>query len=642
MIKELVQFTETCLNDEGFKNLGVVPKEGLHIILHLEKTEEQTFIADKATYVRWTKKSKIADAEQNRCSAWAQVAWMVDTNKCLDLPIKAIHSASPYCFAVKRENLENGEKYVANQKEGKSQVYDRINAYFAKSQAFLTDSQHKIDSEAFRIVLNDRTHLHRILEESGMFEEIKDAEYVVFYLDIPVERYSEVSKKYMKEKLFNTSDYNVVDEHDIELLHGTSGHLNGFPTKKPFLLHQSATFDIAGRISSHEAQILFEFNELSRRGLFPRPLPLFVNKSERERTLALLKDSATSADGVAKKGYQEIILELYKDYKGELGNYYLLFQLAGEIKDFDFVSKFEYEFKDEHGKPIQWIVKDIFNVDPKCKFFMQNGALRLDNVFDLQTKILPKMFNNSLVALPKEKEKKGWAFRYFDDIDAQYCDSYNTFLMVMKYRKAFYDYIYKSQRQSVTGENIQEILITLIFEDMKKDDVKKSRYFNIGIKLNFLFNLHSYFSKIHNPIFMATKIEELSQRVNDVAQAKANVHLENNEHFAFAAGQMLGRIYLQMESASKTYKVIEPYLKITEVGKFKESIQDFFLRYSHKPYSERFTNVSSEVMAYEFKGDFKAFRPLILAGVFYRENRKNLLMSIKEVPEVVEDQDTLD
>jgi CRISPR-associated protein Csh1 len=610
MIKELVQFTETCLADEGFKNLGVVPKEGLHIILHLEKTEEQTLVTEKATYVRWTKKSKVPDADQMRCSAWAQVAWMVDTNKCLDLPIKAIHSASPYCFAVKRENLENGEKYVANQKEGKSQVYDRINAYFAKSQAFLVDAQHKIDSEAFRIVLNDRTYLHRILEESGIFEELKDAEYVVFYLDVPVERYSEVSKKYMKEKLFNTSDYNLVDENDAELLHGTSGHLNGFPTKKPFLLHQSATFDIAGRISSHEAQILFEFNELSRKGLFPRPLPLFVNKVERERALSLFKESANTADGVAKKGYQEIILEMYRDFRGELGNYYLLFQMAGEIKDFDFVSKFEYELKDNEGRP--WKIVDLFDLGKE---------ITLSNVFEFQKELMPQFFNNALVSYPKDKEPR---LRYFDDIDPVYCKTQNAFLMAMKYRKAFYDFIYKSKRQGITSKGIEDLLITGLIDDIRLDKYENNRHsesYNIRTKLNFLFNIHQYFSKETNSIFMADNITQLREHLESVAKGEA--HIETDEQFAFAAGQIIDRIAYESNTADESYRYLEPFLAQNEADRLKLTIANFFKRYKHAVFSNRFRTVTSEVLAYPKTGDIKKLLPLLLAGVF----SKSLLFS---------------
>src|SRR5690606_25341159 len=216
MIKELIQFTETALADETFRNFGVKPKEGLHIVLQVEKTEEQTLISDKAEFVVFSKKTKELTPLHDKCAAWAQAAWMVDTNKCFDLPTKAIHSASPFCFALKRENLEGGEKFAENKKAGKSQMYERINAYFSKAAALLDADEEKIIADAFRIVLNDKTRLHRWLDESGTFQEVKDSEYVIFYLDLPLETYAAASRKYLKQNLFNTPNYTVKDEEKPE------------------------------------------------------------------------------------------------------------------------------------------------------------------------------------------------------------------------------------------------------------------------------------------------------------------------------------------------------------------------------------------------------------------------------------------
>ena len=46
MIKELIQFTALALEDPVYRSLGVIPKEGLHIILKVEKSDEQTTIAE--------------------------------------------------------------------------------------------------------------------------------------------------------------------------------------------------------------------------------------------------------------------------------------------------------------------------------------------------------------------------------------------------------------------------------------------------------------------------------------------------------------------------------------------------------------------------------------------------------------------
>lgn len=602
MIKELVQFTEIALADETFRNLGVAPKEGLHIVLSAERTETQTTIAEKAEFTYYSsKKTKELTPLQEKCAAWSQVAWMVDTNKCFDLPTKAIHSASPFCFALKRENLEGGEKYAENQKDGKTQVYDRINGYFSKASALLDSDEEKIVADAFRIALNDKTRLHRWLEESGSFLGLKDAEYVIFYLDMTLDVYSRANRKYLKEKLFNTSEYNMPDDTDPELIYGTSNWFNGFPTKKLFLQHQTATFNIAGRISSKEAQLLYEFSELGRRKLFPNPLPLFIMKEELyDKALKLYKEDATSG-GDSKKGYLELIGELSADFKEDIGNYYLLFMVKGEIRDFDYVSKFEYYLNADRSP---WKVEDLFNMGPS----------EIYTVSDLQTKILPDMFNNALVVRRKDK---GWIFHWFDEMEPQYCKTANAYLMAVKYRKAFYDYIYKSKRQGITGKAIEEILMTGIFDDIRLDkfnNKQHSEYFNIHTKLNLLFNLHSYFSVKPNPIFMAKNIIYLREHLDAVARNEA--HLENDEQFAFAAGQVIARIQAASMTGDNSYKYLEPFLAQSDANQFKISIANWFKRYKHAVYSTRFRVVSAEVLAYPKEGNIRKLLPVLLAGVF--------------------------
>lgn len=605
MIKELVQFTARALEDPVFRNLGVAPKEGLHIVLQIEQDGEQTRIAEKPAFAGPFNKKTEIDDWLRRCTDWWKASTMlgvVDTFKVFDVPAKAIHTVSPFCLGVKRTNLEGGEQYAENQMKGKSQVYDRINAYFAKAVALLERPEDIIIADAFRIALNDRTRMHRWLEASGFFQNIKDGDYVVFYLDLPLERYIAPSRKYLKEKLFNTADYNVPDEAEPEMLHGTSNWLNSFPMKKPFLMHQSATFDIAGRVSSKEAEMLYEFSDLSRRRLFPNPLPLFIMDDERERAFKLFKEDALSGEE-KRKQYLDIIGELQKDRPGEVGNYYLLFQRGGEILDFDFVSRFEY-FLDPAGQTA-WKVQDLFATGQE---------LSLLSVEDLMLQVLPPMFNNALVVRRKEKD---WIFHWFDDIEPAYCKTYNAFLLAMKYRKAFYDFIYKSKRQGVTGAAICEILLTGILDDIRLDEFKNNRNsegYNIRLKLNLLFSLHQYFLSKINPTFMPDNITKLREHLDRVACGAAQ--LETDEHFAFAAGQVVDRVFYESNTADRSFKYLEPFLSQTDPERFKTAIGNFIKRYKHVEFPPRFRNVCSDVLTFHVKGDLQKLLPVFLAGTF--------------------------
>lgn len=612
MIKEIVQFTEIALADEAFRNLKLTPKKGLHIVLKVEKTDEQTIIKEDAEYAVYSGKTNQLTSLQKKCAVWSKLAWMVDTNKCLDLPVKAIHSASPFCFAVKKENLEGGEKFEANKEKGKSQVYDRIDAYFNKAIDLLDSNDEILIADTFRLALRDKNRLHRWIDNSGEYDKIKGGEYVIFYLDLPDDTYALANHKYLKEKLFNTTLYNVPDENDPEKIYGTSNWLNGFPSdKKPFVLHQSATFDISGRILFREAQLLNEFSDLCRRNLFSNPLPLFVMKDELSRAvIRIYREDERSGDDI-RKGYLDIIEELWNDYRQDITNYYLLFMSRGEIKDFDFVSRFDY-YLDPNEDP--WKVKDLFGTGEE---------LVLYTVKDLLFKVLPPMFNNALAV---RRKNKPLILHWFDDMTPANCKTYNAYLMAMKYRKAFYDFIYKSKRQGVTGDSIIDIIMTGIKDDIRLDEYKNEHHsesFNIRYKLNLLFNLHQHFSTKPNPNFMESKIEELRSCIDAVAKGEA--HIETDEQFAFAAGQVIARIFWESQTGDESFRYLEPFLAQYKPERFKLSICHMFKLYKHGIYSDRFRNVMSEVMTYEVEHDLRDLQPHILAGVF----SKNLLFSEK-------------
>lgn len=606
MIKELVQFTTEAMEDPLFRNLGVTPKDGLHIVLQVEKTETETIIGEKPVFsdVFNSKKTKELGDWFLRCTDWWKASTMlgvVDTFKVFDVPSKAVHTVSPFSLGVKRTNLEGGEQYADNQQKGKSQVYDRINAYFAKATALLETAEDKIIADAFRIALNDKNQVQRWLEASGQFQNLKDGDYVVFYLNLPLEHYDAPNRKYLKEKLFNTSDYNVPDAQDPELLHGTSNWLNGYPSKKPFLTHQSATYDISARISSTEAQRLYEFTDLTRRKLFPNPLPLFVMADERKRAFKVFKEDLASGEE-KRKPYLEIIETLQKEHAEEVGNYYLLFQIGGEIKDFDYVSRFEFNLNKD-GSP--WRILDLFETGQE---------LNLYSVHDLMTQALPPMFNNALVVRRKEKD---WIFHWFDDMDPAFCKTHNAFLLAMKYRKAFYDYIYKSKRQGVTADAIREILVTGVLDDIRLDKYENNRNsegFHIRLKMNLLFNLHQYFSSKINPTFMPDNISKLREQLDRVATGTGQ--LETDEHFAFAAGQVVDRVFYESMAGDKSFKYLEPFLAQSNPDRFKMAIGNFIKRYKHVEFPPRFRNVCSDVLTFPVKGDLQKLLPVFLAGVF--------------------------
>lgn len=600
MIKELINFTNGL--DPELKAIGMSPKEGLHILLSFEEQDGQLSISNKPKFEVYSKKDKELTAAKKQFATLANLAWMVNTNKCFDLPSKGIHSCSPYCLAFKRESIRGGAKF----NDAKIKLYERTSLYFDKSLELLEDESEKERAKLFKFALNSEEKIHFFLDQIPEYAQLKDAEYIVFYLNINEEKYKIPNDKYLGGKLFNTEEYN--DLGTDNQVYGTSNFLNGFNTKKPYLKHQSASFDITGRVSANDAKTLFEFESIIGRRILPNPLPIFVYGDELRASIELFK--ADALDGGNRKGHKDIIDSLLKKLdKNTIGNYYLLYYQQGEIKDFDFVSQFEYELLDKNGE--NWEIEDSFGGKYNYK---------LKDVFDFERKILPIIFNNALIVRTKADTM---LFKYFDEIDAQYCKSANTFLLVMTYRYVLYDFIYKSNRNGFTQKAFENILLTGILDDIRLDKFDNNRHtedLNIRQKLNVLFSLYHNFQPFkQNPMYMTSNVNVMREFTQKVISKTESII--NDDQFAFVSGQITRYLHSKSKSADRSYNKLEGFLQKTNIGSIKEAMDDLFRRYKHEKFSKNFGVAFSEVNGYAFKIEdsarpFKYLMPLFLAGYF--------------------------
>lgn len=80
MLKELVQFIDSL--DIELKAVGMMPREGLHIFLRYETVDNKVSISKTFTYEVFSKKQQELSPPLKTAASLAQVAWMVNTNKC--------------------------------------------------------------------------------------------------------------------------------------------------------------------------------------------------------------------------------------------------------------------------------------------------------------------------------------------------------------------------------------------------------------------------------------------------------------------------------------------------------------------------------------------------------------------------------
>ena len=639
MIKELINFTNNL--DEEFKNLGSSPKEGLHILMRYQTDEYGVISMDKTDYQYefFSKKQKTGTSEfLNYCKSLHQNAWCIDTNKCFDLPTKAIHTCSPFSVAFKQEHLEGGAKFNANKK--KKQIYDRFSDYFAKAFALFKDNNEQEKYIVFKNFFSDNAFssvLKKIEEEradqfnksteeaeklKSQFKEEKDksikeslksqiadyeqellkvkplddSNYIIFYLDLPLEQYKEVHKKYLDDKLFNTDKYNTAPNEE-GLIFGTNNFMNGFNGNMPFLMHQTASFDITGRISNQDAKLLNDLKNMFPNKTLPNPLPIFIYEDElQNEVIGLFKESSF------KLSYREILERLIADNEVDLSNYYLLFwqnTMDGIVfKDFDYVSKFDYKVKD-------LIIHNLFEIREKGGKVDKHYSL-IKNIFDFELQVLKPLIQN-----------KYHRVDFFGDLNKdEFAKLDLTFSSFSKYRKAVYDFVYKSQRSSIDGHAFYEMVFNSIL-----DDIKNGNNYGVKEKLNIWYSLYDYFNPKKN-INMINRLKEYQDFVREIINDE-DLNDITDEKFAFAAGQVIEYILSKSKSADNSFNLLEPYLQQSRCAEFKKAIANDFSRYKHETFSKNFEKVAAFVLSYETSANLKNLLPQILSGAF----AKNQLFS---------------
>lgn len=650
MIKELVKFTESL--SEDFKAIGKQPKEGLHILLQVNDDGSLNQTSDSIQYDFFNKKMEEISPFLKKCLLLQENSWMVDTNKCLDTTTRAIHSCSSYSVGVKRDNLKGGTNYEKRKKDGKNLVYGSFEVYFEKANDILNivDSTKIPIGNSFatffengnwEIILNDiinqRDAKYQLLlfkekdlkeklkeiknkvEKMAINEELKnlsidmrefqplaDSDYVIFYLDLPLEDYKKVQSKYHSIYLLGQVKDELIIKNDTS--YGVNKlFLNTANADKVFQLHHTALFDFSSRISGNDLQKLYELGQVFQSNILPKPLPLFVYQNE-------LNDKVIALYAKGKRTFREIVSNLYENHKNDFHNYYLLNWRKAktvEILDFDFVTRFEYELNDREGLEVQNLFRLQEKGENKNKHYEN-----IKNVFELEDRVLKYLVHD-----------KNYRVDYFGALDREkYINRdknpnetfISTFISFSKYRKAIYDYIYKSNRNTLKGKEFDEMIFNAI-----SDDFKNGNEYGIKEKLNYWYSLYNYFH--NNTINMASKLKEYQDFVSGLIDGNTSLEDVNDEHFAFAAGQVIYYLLKKSKSEDTSFRLMEPYLQKTNCKALQENIAEDFARYKHENFSNNFGKVAAFVLSYETNQNLKKLQPQLLSGLF----SKNQLFSNK-------------
>lgn len=605
MIAEIVKFMRS-IESSGYATENIRPVAGLHILIKLNDDgelprDEENKPKKENFHTVVVPKKGVAHEDWDIVSRYEQLSGLVSMNKPVD-SAKKIHSSSPYSLWFKKEALPEAEK--------------RFGDYMLASQQI----KFKKDTEAKPLPAHEIKFITAIqeyvvssfiadLRASQAFSELSDKEYIkVYFAHVPDDCWKAAQNRYLEVKLV-AEDSIVQNEYGVTV--GLSSFLNTFGSKKPFLSHLTSTTDINNRISLDDARQLYLFERLLKaktsddRKKLPNPLPLFIDKSELNGSLIAVYSASEGSLST-----NEILRETFaEDYTIDRGNYMLLnwanTKDGIEFRDMDIVAAFRF----------------VFDEPMRVKKFFNSGEERsIHHTLDFETDIVQKIFANGLVTYTKDKT---YMRKYFDDIDPKYLAAI-VYQNILRYRRATYDYVYKFRRQAITAAMWYDILLSLIREYIRSDEELKNTY-RIHEALNIFFSLNHHFDPTNSNFgghFMPTLLPQLREAITAVA-TDSERHLQSNEEFAFAAGQIMYRLVDASASGNKTHAMIEPYISKIQPEIFKQSLAMGFKRYNHAfgVYGKgkgRLERLFAQVMAFDTAAitSMQDHLPLLLAGYF--------------------------
>ena len=614
MIQEIINFTNDLNNDLSNFLLDYIEpqQEGVYIII-----DKQQDI--KAEYY---KEGNVINSNLKQCVKRLQYAWTIEYDKkpyyqkCFDLPNKRIHSISPFVIAFKRTYLDNGKE----NKNGKRIDKGYVLTYLKKAkQETLNDDEdfyifYKFIEQEYDNIIN--TFIYEYEEKD---KKIKDNFYVIVLYEVSDKIYQETFSNYLKTKLFNSAKKGITTIDGIELqekdfnkhetIRGWSNFYNGYNADKPFLKHKTG-FVETNRIMNIDAKLLYDFKEYYRRGVLPNPLPIFIDKEEL-KTDGIQNEIIRICNLEKKQSYREILESIFSKKSITLQKYYLLNIQYGVIVDFDFVPLFQF-----YINPRQIIENVCYAGYYKDKEFEPFHNDSIKTIFDFERIVVREIFNNSLVKIKDDK----YSTNYFGDIDSTYVSGGDTmYQQIMKYRKAFYDFIYKSKQNAIDTIMFDDMMYNSILANIQNDEVNGKFEWNNTIKkkLNIWFSLYNLFNNNNkNEITMASKVTDLMSKMRSVAKGESN--FETPEDFAFGAGQIVSYLIDRSAAANKTYAMLEPYLQKNKSNQLQDAIAQTIAIYKHdiKVYKGNFERLASQVLTDDSNVEMKPLLKYFLAGCF--------------------------
>lgn len=597
MIQEIQNFIEHISRDDKnvfSRNLKL--KEGIYILLDIKKDADNYILLNEQEIYDNPEDLIINDGKSEIPEADTLLAITLNTipvspAKILNPGKKVFNmTCSPFALGFNKKNYNNKSSQI---------IISSLAEYFKGAEKYVEkdNTQHQIWFHDFKGFCLSR--LVSFMESLQAYKDAKTNTNIYLLLKRPaIGDYLETHQAYLSDKVFNKDEFNIKVNDET---YGISDSMSSFNTKKMFLKHQTAPLEYNFRVNGEVAIQLWRFFQLQQNKQIPNPIPIFIDQKElNDKTIKIF-----NAEKGYKIGHAEMIKSILNNTQGNLQNFYLIYfqgTKGSRIADIDFIPLFKYEENNAN----------IIEVFPLGGSQSKN---RIENVFDLENWVFNKIFNGQL-------QVNNW-LKYFDEIKFGKYFTNTTYNQMLKYRKSVYDFIYKSERNSITSLMFDDMMSQGILDDIRHDEIKNNEHtknYAIKEKLNIWFSLNTFFnSNSKNRINMVNQTQELLIKIRELSSHKNDLYLDNDIAFAFAAGQIIHYLLSQSETSKPTHALLEPFLQKTDSNQLKLAIARTFDTYKYAIffYKKEFDKLMSQVMGYvPDEKNMKNLLPFILAGYF--------------------------
>lgn len=307
MIRELINFTNDLIEDiPDIMEWKVQPSKGLHVFIdidengqwvnqNLQKGKDYDYYDGKGNdlspllkeTIPYYVNSLLVNNDMNKC---------LDNDKCvvdgLVFPIKQIQTCSPYVIGFKRKEDQEielvGNKNKTIKKDRFEIIAKRSKVYLSK--ASLVCSLNKSYNLIIKQFAENIDEIITVISSQNIstgkkninVSELSKNDFIMIYLQniskIELERAYDT---YLTDKLFAKKDYNS-SKNITDTTYGLPSYKIVDNEGKIFLKHLTGFqyMGINNRLSAIDIKLLHRFMFLSDNGVFPNPLPIFVDKNE--------------------------------------------------------------------------------------------------------------------------------------------------------------------------------------------------------------------------------------------------------------------------------------------------------------------------------------------------------------------------